>query len=175
MMANQPYYLTSGHNYAAAIALPVLATVAVGLRFWMRIWHKQGTKMDDWILIPATVRDECVQNKSRLILICFCSFLQPEWVLSWPLVTTSRTTFLIILIFSEASRSKRLHALQNLPLRVSVKAQMGWIFITIPSSSSWLKRYTIRAWLLNSQIQRADSLVAWMGFSCASTLCIRMY
>lgn len=55
MGADRVYYERPGPVAAAAVALPVLAILAVCLRFYVRIKYKQGLKTDDWVLIPAAV------------------------------------------------------------------------------------------------------------------------
>ena len=41
--------------YAATIITWILAVVAVGLRFWCRKMTKSGYKLDDWLVVVATV------------------------------------------------------------------------------------------------------------------------
>ncbi|KAI1194008.1 hypothetical protein F5X97DRAFT_338214 [Nemania serpens] len=55
MGADRVYYERPGPVAAAAVALPVLAILAVCLRFYVRIKYKQGLKTDDWVLIPAAL------------------------------------------------------------------------------------------------------------------------
>lgn len=50
------YYETPEHLIAASIALAVAIVVAVPLKFWTRLRMKQPLKADDWLLLPATVR-----------------------------------------------------------------------------------------------------------------------
>ena len=36
--------------------LPLLSIAAVGLRFWLRGRQKSQLKIDDWLMVPALVR-----------------------------------------------------------------------------------------------------------------------
>lgn len=55
MEQEQAYYETSGHVIAAGITLSLLAIATVVLRFVTRMSKNQGLKMDDWLILPATV------------------------------------------------------------------------------------------------------------------------
>ena len=48
---------TKGQVIAAAALLPSLGIVLVGLRFYVRIKTKAGLGADDWLTVPALVRD----------------------------------------------------------------------------------------------------------------------
>ncbi|KAK8063306.1 hypothetical protein PG996_007958 [Apiospora saccharicola] len=54
-MAEQHYYQTTGHAVAAGIALSLLDIGAVACRFQARSLSKQPLKIDDWLLLPATL------------------------------------------------------------------------------------------------------------------------
>ena len=41
---------------AMSCVLPALSTAAVGLRFWLRGRQKSQLKIDDWLMVPALVR-----------------------------------------------------------------------------------------------------------------------
>lgn len=56
METPQKYYQTPGHVVTAAIALSIVDIVALVLRFWTRKKQHEHLKMDDWLIIPATVR-----------------------------------------------------------------------------------------------------------------------
>ncbi|KAI0503108.1 hypothetical protein F5B22DRAFT_630641 [Xylaria bambusicola] len=55
MEQHQAYYETSGHVIAAAVVLSVLDIVAVVLRFAARRSQHQALKIDDWLILPATI------------------------------------------------------------------------------------------------------------------------
>lgn len=48
-------YSTRNELIAAATVLPVLACVAVVLRFTVRARQKAGIRVDDWLTLPAAV------------------------------------------------------------------------------------------------------------------------
>lgn len=50
-------YLTPGVMGAAAIALPVVGIAMVVLRFYSRRSRKLKPMIEDWLVIPALVRD----------------------------------------------------------------------------------------------------------------------
>ncbi|KAI1370422.1 hypothetical protein F4677DRAFT_438484 [Hypoxylon crocopeplum] len=52
---NYYYYMTPGHVVAAAVVFSVVDIIAVALRFWARKIQRQPPKMDDWLMIPATL------------------------------------------------------------------------------------------------------------------------
>lgn len=56
MSTQQHYYQTPGHVMAAGVGLAIVDAVAVLLRFGARRDSKQPLKVDDWLLLPATVR-----------------------------------------------------------------------------------------------------------------------
>lgn len=56
METPQEYYQTPGHVIAAGIVLSIVDIVALVLRFWTRKKQHEPLKMDDWLIIPATVR-----------------------------------------------------------------------------------------------------------------------
>lgn len=53
---DQGYWCTPEHVIMAAVGLSVLDIVFVVLRFVARMKQHQPIRIDDWILIPATVR-----------------------------------------------------------------------------------------------------------------------
>lgn len=53
--AEQHYYQTPGHVMAAGIALSLLDISVVALRFMARRKGKQPLRIDDWLLLPATL------------------------------------------------------------------------------------------------------------------------
>ncbi|KAI0967859.1 plasma membrane protein Pth11-like protein [Xylaria arbuscula] len=53
MPTEQEYFQTPGHAVAVAVILPLLGSVALTLRFWVRTKQRQKLKMDDWLTIPA--------------------------------------------------------------------------------------------------------------------------
>jgi hypothetical protein len=55
MLGGNKYYQTTGHFIAACVILALLDVIAVGLRFWTRRKHRQPLKVDDWLILPATV------------------------------------------------------------------------------------------------------------------------
>lgn len=54
-MVEQAYYQTPGHVVAAAVVLPVLDVLVVGLRFYTRRRQRLPLQMDDWLTLPAAV------------------------------------------------------------------------------------------------------------------------
>jgi hypothetical protein len=58
-MVKQHYYQTPGHVIAAGIILSLVDILAVSFRFKVRRGSKQGLKLDDWLLLPATVFLRC--------------------------------------------------------------------------------------------------------------------
>ncbi|KAI1129773.1 plasma membrane protein Pth11-like protein [Nemania abortiva] len=55
-MARQPeYYQSPGHVVAAGIVLPLIDILTVSLRFWVRKKQGQLIKLDDWLVVPATL------------------------------------------------------------------------------------------------------------------------
>ena len=50
------YFQTLAHVIAAGVGLSVLDIVSVSLRFLARRKQKQPLKVEDWLLVPATVR-----------------------------------------------------------------------------------------------------------------------
>ncbi|MCJ1356783.1 MAG: hypothetical protein MMC33_006779 [Icmadophila ericetorum] len=54
-MVQQAYYQKAGHVIAAAVVLPVLDFIAVGLRFYTRRKQRVPILADDWITIPALI------------------------------------------------------------------------------------------------------------------------
>lgn len=48
-------YVNPQSVMAVGILLPVLGTIAVGLRFAYRRRHRTGLGIDDWLCIPALV------------------------------------------------------------------------------------------------------------------------
>ena len=48
-------FVYAGEVLSAAIALPTVGMIVVGLRFWSRIHHKQGLGWDDWFILAAVV------------------------------------------------------------------------------------------------------------------------
>ena len=48
-------YASPNDILAASTVLPVLCIIAVLLRFYVRVWWRQGIGMDDWLLVPALV------------------------------------------------------------------------------------------------------------------------
>jgi len=59
----QEYYQTPGHVFAAGLALSILSVLAVSLRFWTRKKQSQPLKMDDWLMLPATVSLLCGEQR----------------------------------------------------------------------------------------------------------------
>ncbi|XXH03066.1 hypothetical protein Hte_009456 [Hypoxylon texense] len=55
METPQEYYQTPGHVIAAGIVLSIVDIVALVLRFWTRKKQHEPLKMDDWLIIPATL------------------------------------------------------------------------------------------------------------------------
>ncbi|KAI0168902.1 hypothetical protein GGR52DRAFT_552777 [Hypoxylon sp. FL1284] len=55
MEQKQLYYETAGHVMTAGIALSVVDVVVLCLRFWVRTSKRQGLRMDDWLILAATV------------------------------------------------------------------------------------------------------------------------
>ncbi|KAI0002685.1 plasma membrane protein Pth11-like protein [Xylariaceae sp. FL0662B] len=49
------YYEKPSHLIAAGVALSVVDIIAVGCRFWLRQQHKLPLKLDDWLMVPATL------------------------------------------------------------------------------------------------------------------------
>lgn len=55
-MAKERLYVTRpGYFIAAAILLPLLDIVFVATRFYARTKQREALKIDDWLVIPATV------------------------------------------------------------------------------------------------------------------------
>ena len=54
-MIQQAYYQKAEHVIAAAVILPVLDLIAVGLRFYTRRKQRISPQADDWLTIPALV------------------------------------------------------------------------------------------------------------------------
>ena len=49
-------YANSGCTLAVSILIPVLAVIVVALRFYSRVAHKTPASWDDWLIVPAVVR-----------------------------------------------------------------------------------------------------------------------
>ncbi len=49
-------YQTAGHTIATCIALAVLDIIVVALRFWTQRKMRVALKVDDWLVVIATVR-----------------------------------------------------------------------------------------------------------------------
>ena len=54
-LAPQAYYQTPEHVLAVSIAFSILTTVCAALRLGTRRWQGNTLRMDDWLLVPATV------------------------------------------------------------------------------------------------------------------------
>ena len=70
-VAPQPeyvYYQRANYNLAAAIALPILCITAVALRLFARRKQKLALKIDDWLTIPALVRQSFCEPQEAMWL-----------------------------------------------------------------------------------------------------------
>ncbi|KAI2468649.1 hypothetical protein F4781DRAFT_255364 [Annulohypoxylon bovei var. microspora] len=70
------YYQEPEHVIGMAIVLPVIDIIVVGLRFRVRRLQKLPLKLDDWLMIPATLMTLClgidlVYGVSRQGLACY--------------------------------------------------------------------------------------------------------
>ena len=54
-MVEQAYYQKPGQVIAAAVVLPVLDTLTVILRFYVRRRQRLPLQADDWLTVPAVV------------------------------------------------------------------------------------------------------------------------
>lgn len=69
-------YSTPGAIMAAATTLPIVATIVVALRFYVRVSRKQGIGADDWLLLPSLVRhrsaNSIFQRLGLTMPVCSC-------------------------------------------------------------------------------------------------------
>ena len=80
-----------GEVLAAAIVLPVVAIIAVGLRFWLRSSGKAGIGLDDWITLAALVSLQCkalqqsrrCPNNTRKSVPCYRHGSLPDLRSAW--------------------------------------------------------------------------------------------
>ncbi|KAI1758263.1 plasma membrane protein Pth11-like protein [Xylaria castorea] len=55
MTQHQEYYQSPGHVIAVGAILPLIDIVIVSMRFWVRKKQGQAVKLDDWLMVPATL------------------------------------------------------------------------------------------------------------------------
>ncbi|KAF2967815.1 hypothetical protein GQX73_g5751 [Xylaria multiplex] len=96
------YYITEpGYVIAAAILLSLLDIIAVSLRFWARKKQRELLKVDDWLMLPATIQwtfDLMLPLAFGCIKASFLFFYRRIFVVDKKSITNYVITGLVIIV-----------------------------------------------------------------------------
>ena len=61
-------YATPGGTYTVSILLPILGIIIVGPRIYTRVLQRASLGVDDWLMLPALVRNILLFTKLQTYL-----------------------------------------------------------------------------------------------------------